>query len=142
MWTSVTDGIRCFLQDLIRRDILYYKGRIDMDRYEVMDADDSRDDDFHVSIKNAFKLHNKDTEEIHLFLAKKLEEKLRWLRAFHEERKMVQEDEKIGKSPETWKPHSTRETYFIDWLPNSPGIICWVETVSTLQNWSVLIIIM
>ncbi|RXM92334.1 Rho guanine nucleotide exchange factor 9 [Acipenser ruthenus] len=77
MWTSVTDSIRCFLQDLIRRDILYYKGRIDMDRYEVMDADDSRDDDFHVSIKNAFKLHNKDTEEIHLFLAKKLEEKLR-----------------------------------------------------------------
>ncbi|XP_036379507.1 rho guanine nucleotide exchange factor 9 isoform X3 [Megalops cyprinoides] len=83
-------------KDLIRRDILYYKGRIDMDRYEVIDADDGRDDDFNVSVKNAFKLHNKDTEEIHLFLAKKLEEKIRWLRAFHEERKMVQEDEKIG----------------------------------------------
>ncbi|XP_061106288.1 rho guanine nucleotide exchange factor 9 isoform X5 [Conger conger] len=83
-------------KDLIRRDILYYKGRIDMDRYVVIDADDGRDDDFNVSIKNAFKLHNKDTEEIHLFLAKKLEEKIRWLRAFHEERKMVQEDEKIG----------------------------------------------
>ncbi|XP_018584123.1 rho guanine nucleotide exchange factor 9 isoform X3 [Scleropages formosus] len=83
-------------KDLIRRDVLYYKGRIDMDRYEVIDTDDGRDDDFNVSVKNAFKLHNKDTEEIHLFLAKKLEEKMRWLRAFHEERKMVQEDEKIG----------------------------------------------
>nr|XP_015206893.1 PREDICTED: rho guanine nucleotide exchange factor 9 isoform X5 [Lepisosteus oculatus] len=83
-------------KDLIRRDILYYKGRIDMDRYEVIDTVDGRDDDFNVSVKNSFKLHNKDTEEIHLFLAKKLEEKLRWLRAFHEERKMVQEDEKIG----------------------------------------------
>uniref|UniRef100_A0AAY4CN51 Collybistin n=1 Tax=Denticeps clupeoides TaxID=299321 RepID=A0AAY4CN51_9TELE len=83
-------------EDLIRRDILYYKGRIDMDRYEVLDAIDGRDDDFNVSVKNAFKLHNKDTEEIHIFLAKKLEEKIRWLRAFHEERKMVQEDEKIG----------------------------------------------
>uniref|UniRef100_A0AAR2IHJ1 Rho guanine nucleotide exchange factor 9 n=1 Tax=Pygocentrus nattereri TaxID=42514 RepID=A0AAR2IHJ1_PYGNA len=83
-------------KDLIRRDILYYKGRIDMDRYEVRDAIDGRDDDFNVSVKNAFKLHNKDTEEIHIFLAKKLEEKIRWLRAFHEERKMVQEDEKIG----------------------------------------------
>ncbi|XP_029917562.1 uncharacterized protein arhgef9a isoform X2 [Myripristis murdjan] len=83
-------------KDLIRRDILYYKGRIDMDRYEVRDAIDGRDDDFNVSVKNAFKLCNKDSEEIHIFLAKKLEEKIRWLRAFHEERKMVQEDEKIG----------------------------------------------
>lgn len=68
-----------------------------MDRYEIKDAIDGQDDDFNVSIKNAFKLHNKDTEEIHIFLAKKLEEKIRWLRAFHEERKMVLEDEKIGK---------------------------------------------
>ena len=83
-------------QDLIRRDILYYKGRIDMDRYDVRDAIDGRDDDFNVSVKNAFKLCNKDSEEIHIFLAKKPEEKIRWLRAFHEERKMVQEDEKIG----------------------------------------------
>uniref|UniRef100_A0ACB8FWR9 Guanine nucleotide exchange factor 9 n=1 Tax=Sphaerodactylus townsendi TaxID=933632 RepID=A0ACB8FWR9_9SAUR len=83
-------------KDLIRRDILYYKGRIDMDRYEVLNIEDGRDDDFNVSMKNAFKLHNKETEEMHLFFAKKLEEKLRWLRAFREERKMVQEDEKIG----------------------------------------------
>uniref|UniRef100_A0A8D3AGN4 Rho guanine nucleotide exchange factor 9 n=1 Tax=Scophthalmus maximus TaxID=52904 RepID=A0A8D3AGN4_SCOMX len=83
-------------KDLIRRDILYYKGRIDMDRYEVRDAIDGRDDDFNVSVKNAFKLCNKDSEEIHIFLAKKPEEKIRWLRAFHEERKMVLEDEKIG----------------------------------------------
>ncbi|XP_023868688.1 rho guanine nucleotide exchange factor 9 isoform X4 [Salvelinus sp. IW2-2015] len=83
-------------KDLIRRDILYYKGRMDMDRYNLVDAVDGRDDDFNVSVKNAFKLSNKDSDEIHIFLAKKLEEKLRWLKAFHEERKMVQEDEKIG----------------------------------------------
>ncbi|KAA0709131.1 Rho guanine nucleotide exchange factor 9 [Triplophysa tibetana] len=83
-------------KDIIRRDILYYKGRIDMDRYEVRDAIDGRDENFNISVKHAFKLRNKETEEIHIFLAKKLEEKIRWLRAFLEERKMVQEDEKMG----------------------------------------------
>ncbi|XP_066437752.1 uncharacterized protein [Eleutherodactylus coqui] len=83
-------------KDLIRRDILYYKGRMDMDKFDVIEVDDGRDEDFNVSVKNAFKLHNKETEEMHLYIAKKLEEKLRWLRAFREERKMVQEDEKIG----------------------------------------------
>ncbi|CAH2315318.1 rho guanine nucleotide exchange factor 9 isoform X1 [Pelobates cultripes] len=83
-------------KDLIRRDILYYKGRMDMDKYEVIEVDDGRDEDFNISVKNAFKLQNKETDEMHLYFAKKLEEKLRWLRAFREERKMVQEDEKIG----------------------------------------------
>ncbi|XP_044124584.1 rho guanine nucleotide exchange factor 9 isoform X1 [Bufo gargarizans] len=83
-------------KDLIRRDILYYKGRMDMDKFDVIEVDDGRDEDFNVSVKNAFKLHNKETEEMHLYIAKKLEEKMRWLRAFREERKMVQEDEKIG----------------------------------------------
>lgn len=67
-----------------------------MDHYEVVDALDGRDDDFNVSVKNAFKLRHRECDDIHLFIAKKLEEKIRWLRAFHEERKMVQEDEKIG----------------------------------------------
>lgn len=73
-----------------------------MDRYDVTDVIDGRDDDFNVSVKHAFKLHCKDTEEICVFMAKKLEEKMRWLRAFHEERKMVQEDEKIGEKSVTF----------------------------------------
>ncbi|XP_073439213.1 spermatogenesis-associated protein 13 isoform X3 [Dendrobates tinctorius] len=84
-------------KDLLRRDILYYKGRIDMDEMEFTDIEDGKDRDFNLNIKNAFKTVNRQTDEVHLFCAKKLEDKQRWLQAFLDERKRVQEDKDMGK---------------------------------------------
>ncbi|XP_040282128.1 spermatogenesis-associated protein 13 isoform X2 [Bufo bufo] len=83
-------------KDLLRRDILYYKGSIDMDEMEFTDVEDGKDRDFNLNIKNAFKMVNRQTDEVHLFCAKKPEDKQRWLQAFLDERKRVQEDKDMG----------------------------------------------
>ncbi|MEE6472655.1 hypothetical protein FKM82_009680 [Ascaphus truei] len=83
-------------KDLLRRDLLYYKGRIDMDEMEFTNVEDGKDRDFNLNIKNSFKMVNRQTEEVHLFCAKKPEDKQRWLQGFSDERKRVQEDKEMG----------------------------------------------
>ncbi|KAM3836737.1 spermatogenesis-associated protein 13 isoform 2-T2 [Vipera latastei] len=83
-------------KDLLRRDMLYYKGRMDMDEMEVVDVEDGKDKDFNISVKNAFKVVNNATEEAHLFCGKKPGDKKKWLEACINERRRVQEDKEMG----------------------------------------------
>ncbi|XP_055118692.1 rho guanine nucleotide exchange factor 4 isoform X3 [Symphalangus syndactylus] len=85
-------------KDLLRRDVLYYKGRLDMDGLEVVDLEDGKDRDLHVSIKNAFRLHCGATGDSHLLCTRKPEQKQRWLKAFAREREQVQLDQETGFS--------------------------------------------
>lgn len=83
-------------KDLLRRDMLYYKGRMDMDEVELVDVEDGRDRDWNLSMRNAFKLVSRTTDEVHLFCARKQEDKARWLQAYADERQRVQEDQQMG----------------------------------------------
>ncbi|XP_054992702.1 spermatogenesis-associated protein 13 isoform X2 [Sorex araneus] len=83
-------------KDVLRRDMLYYRGRTDTDQMQLVDLEDGRDKDWNLSVKNAFKLISRTTDEAHLFCARKLEDKARWLQAFEDERRRVQEDQEMG----------------------------------------------
>ncbi|XP_057600520.1 rho guanine nucleotide exchange factor 4 isoform X2 [Hippopotamus amphibius kiboko] len=85
-------------KDLLRRDVLYYKGRVDMDGLEVVDLEDGKDRELHVSVRNAFRLCCGPSGENHLLCAKKPEQKQRWLKAFAREREQVRLDQETGFS--------------------------------------------
>ncbi|XP_018410329.1 PREDICTED: rho guanine nucleotide exchange factor 4 isoform X2 [Nanorana parkeri] len=119
-------------KDILRRDILYYKGKINMDDMEVINVEDGKDKDFNITVKNAFKLQSKVSDEVHLFLAKKPEQKQRWLQAFEEEKKQVLQDQQTGfsiseiqrkqaminahKPHPAGKPKAINRTYYDFWM--------------------------
>ncbi|KAM5250338.1 rho guanine nucleotide exchange factor 4 isoform 1-T1 [Hipposideros larvatus] len=116
-------------KDLLRWDVLYYKGRVDMDGLEVLDLEDRKDRDLHVSIRNAFRLHHGAMGESHLLCARKPEQKQHWLKAFARERELVQLDHETGfsitelqrkqamlnasKQQAAWKPKVLGRPYYL-----------------------------
>ncbi|XP_027860897.1 uncharacterized protein spata13 isoform X1 [Xiphophorus couchianus] len=84
-------------KDVLRRDLLHYRGRLDMDKIEVVDVADGRDSDLGLTLKNALRLRHASTLEFMCMLCcRKVEDKQRWLEAFAKERQRVKEDEEMG----------------------------------------------
>lgn len=85
-------------KDVLRRDLLHYRGRLDMDQTEVVDVPDGRDADLGQTLKNALRLRHASTLEFMCVLCcRKAEDKQRWLQAFAKERHRVKEDQEMGE---------------------------------------------
>lgn len=84
-------------KDVLRRDLLHYRGRLNMDQTEVLDLPDARDSDLGVTLKNALRLRNAFTLEfVCVLCCRKAQDKQRWLQAFAKERHRVKEDQEMG----------------------------------------------
>ncbi|XP_035856530.1 spermatogenesis-associated protein 13 isoform X3 [Sander lucioperca] len=84
-------------KDILRRDLLHYRGQLDMDQTEVVDVPDGRDLDLGLTLRNALRLRNASTLEFMCVLCcRKAEDKQRWLQAFAKERCRVKEDQEMG----------------------------------------------
>ncbi|GCC23612.1 hypothetical protein chiPu_0002010 [Chiloscyllium punctatum] len=76
-------------QDLLHRNALYFKARIDIDKSIVKDVNDGRDEEFDCRVRNAIKLKSKfEDKPSKLFFTKNLADKQLWLHAFEQERKV------------------------------------------------------
>ncbi|KAM8730805.1 spermatogenesis-associated protein 13 isoform 2-T2 [Acanthopagrus schlegelii] len=84
-------------KDVLRRDLLHFRGRLDMDQTEVVDVPDGRDQDLGLTLRNALRLRNANTLEfVCVLCCKKAQDKQRWLQAFAKERYRVKEDQEMG----------------------------------------------
>ncbi|XP_074477690.1 uncharacterized protein spata13 isoform X1 [Sebastes fasciatus] len=84
-------------KDVLRRDLLHYRGRLDMDETEVLDMPDGRDLDLGLTLRNALRLRNASTLEfVCMLCCRKAQDKQRWLQAFAKERHRVKEDQEMG----------------------------------------------
>ncbi|XP_021169157.2 uncharacterized protein spata13 isoform X1 [Fundulus heteroclitus] len=84
-------------KDVLRRDLLHYRGRLDMDEIEVVDVADGRDPDLGLTLRNALRLRHASTLELVCVLGcRKVQDKQRWLEAFAKERQRVKEDQEMG----------------------------------------------
>ncbi|XP_072234118.1 uncharacterized protein spata13 isoform X1 [Leuresthes tenuis] len=84
-------------KDVLRRDLLHYRGRLDMDQTEVVDVPDGRDLDLGLTLRNALRLRNASTLEfVCVLCCRKAQDKQRWIQAFAKERQRVKEDQEMG----------------------------------------------
>uniref|UniRef100_A0A1A7Y0E4 Spermatogenesis associated 13 n=1 Tax=Iconisemion striatum TaxID=60296 RepID=A0A1A7Y0E4_9TELE len=84
-------------KDVLRRDLLHYRGWLDMDQMEVVDVPDGRDSDLGLTLRNALRLRHASTLELMCVLCcRKAQDKQRWLQAFAKERQRVREDQEMG----------------------------------------------
>ncbi|XP_037549895.1 spermatogenesis-associated protein 13 [Nematolebias whitei] len=84
-------------KDVLRRDLLHYRGRLDMDQVEVVDVPDGWDSDLGLTLRNALRLRHADTLEfVCMLCGRKVQDKQRWLQAFAKERDRVKEDQEMG----------------------------------------------
>ncbi|XP_026860267.2 spermatogenesis-associated protein 13 isoform X2 [Electrophorus electricus] len=83
-------------KDVLRRDLLHYRGRLPMDGAETLDLPDGRHPEMG-TVRNALALRHADTLELLCVLAcRKVQDKQRWLQAFARERLRVKEDQEMG----------------------------------------------
>ena len=85
-------------KDVLRRDLLHYRGRLDMDQTEVVEVPDGRDPDLGLNLRNALRLRHAATlESLGVLCCRKPQDKERWLQAFARERLRVKEDQEMGE---------------------------------------------
>ncbi|XP_077556228.1 uncharacterized protein LOC144170353 isoform X3 [Haemaphysalis longicornis] len=83
-------------KDIIKRNTLSYKGRLNMNSCCVVDVENGKDAQFGTTVRNAWKIYCTSRDKWYLFFTKTAAEKEQWLQAFFTERDRVRDDREQG----------------------------------------------
>ncbi|XP_018910365.2 spermatogenesis-associated protein 13 isoform X1 [Bemisia tabaci] len=83
-------------KDILKRNTLVYKGRMPTDYCEIYSLPDGKDGSLGVNIRNGIKICASISEKTLVFCCRSEQEKGKWLEAFSEERKLVEQDKLDG----------------------------------------------
>ncbi|XP_074633352.1 uncharacterized protein LOC141892102 [Acropora palmata] len=83
-------------KDILKKNGLTYKGRIDMDDCTFVWVGDGEESFDRSPLNNAWKIYNFKKEKWYIFYTKNAAQKEKWMKAFTEERRRVSEDAKTG----------------------------------------------
>jgi hypothetical protein len=100
-----------FKKDMLWRNLLVYRGRINMDHSVAHEVPDGRDAMFGVNVKNAFRLYDRVQDRWYLLVCCSAADRTKWLFSFDAERQRVAQDRLNGFSIDAMsRPMFTRRT--------------------------------
>ncbi|CAL4061666.1 unnamed protein product, partial [Meganyctiphanes norvegica] len=83
-------------RDMLKRNIFVYRGRLNLDKCDIVDLPDGKDPTLNISVHNAWKIHSLEKNKRYIFSCKSAAEKYKWMEAFKRERELVAADEDAG----------------------------------------------
>ncbi|KAG8262866.1 Rho guanine nucleotide exchange factor 4 [Homalodisca vitripennis] len=83
-------------KDILKRNTFVYKGRIHLDKSEVINLPDGKEPALGVTVRHGIKVYSCVRDKWLLFCCRSAQDKTRWLEGFAEERRLVAQDLRDG----------------------------------------------
>ncbi|KAK6628181.1 hypothetical protein RUM43_001993 [Polyplax serrata] len=107
-------------KDLLKRNTYVYKGRIYLDCADVIDLPDGKNHLFGSTVKHGIQIYNYMDDKWLVFCCRSHKDKVKWLEALLDERKLVAQDREEGLNLTKSARELAKISAFTKGMPNKP----------------------